>query len=343
MLADGLLAADNEAARMGDGIIIEPSTNRRAMAAGTFKTKREEWLQWLSGDDRHAVMKQISGMIWDAAVFRVINEARKHAEPDGQGGIRLNGPMHQLITDGFFSIQATGVRRLLDRQKCTGPREVYSLRRLLDDLERNVAIMTRENMLAAEELPYDYEAVHRAFIDHVRAQIEAGETGASCYSRDLDSYRPKARHEAIDRLCDVSEDCRSPGDHVRSEVLMKLKEELAPCEQFKTYVDKFIAHAAAPGSRARVNADEIKIPLKRLWEAHEAMFKVAHFVGIHLLGDSIAQPLPFPQFDQFEHMDRPLIETEKMAKLSETWRQYEDETEQWLQWGLDEFFQETGI
>ena len=34
-----------------------------------FVSKREQWIEWLSGKDCHSITNQIKQMVWDAAVF----------------------------------------------------------------------------------------------------------------------------------------------------------------------------------------------------------------------------------------------------------------------------------
>ena len=84
-----------------------------------FKAKREQWLEQLCGQDRHSVVNQISRMIWDAAAFRIINEARRYAENADDGGVKLNGMVHQLLNKGFLASQASAIRRLMDKAPAT--------------------------------------------------------------------------------------------------------------------------------------------------------------------------------------------------------------------------------
>ncbi len=304
-----------------------------------YAAKRKLWLDILSGEDRHSIRNQLSRLIWDAASFRVINEARRYAEQDDKGNPKLSGTVHDIINRGFFEMQASGIRRLLDKETRTGKREVFSLWRVLDDMEKNALLMTRENIFAAEGLPYDYEPIREARFDYLRERRNAGQL-ASYMPRALDYHTPEMRHETIDRLAGVSEDARTPTDNVRMKILATLKEKLKPCEPIVTYVHKFIAHPAAPGSRAIVNADKIEIPLMKLWDAHERICRVAGFITIRLLGSSFPPPLPHPQFNQFQYMDFPLVKTENIPKLGDTWQEYRRETENWDPWELDEFEEE---
>ncbi len=296
-----------------------------------YKAKRSAWIEWLAGKDRHSITNQIKQMVWDAAVFRAINEARRLAPADDEEGVQLNGVMHELINRGFFVSQVAAIRRLMDRTKGT-----TSLYRLLGDMERKAGLFTRKHMLEAEGLAYDFEPIREAEYRYAQKQTAAGKE-----SRDgpelLDWYLPAERHKQIDRLAGVAEAQRKPTDAIRRKPLASLKTKLNVCDEILDYVDNFIAHAASHGRRAHVNADELKIVLGQLWDAHEAICKVVHFVSLYLLGTDIPSFLAAPQFNQFQYIDRPLVSPENIQYLHQEWQRYKKETHDWTLWGLDEF------
>jgi hypothetical protein len=112
------------------------------------------------------------------------------------------------------------------------------------------------------------------------------------------------------------------------------------CKDVHFYVNKFVAHAATPQTRQAVNADNVAITLKQLWHAHEAICKVAAFVSVYLLTGTAYPFLPVPQYDQFAYIDRPLVGTENIPALREAWRSYEEETNKWSAWTVEEFLEE---
>ena len=304
-----------------------------------FKRKRDAWMEWLSGGDIHSIKNQIIWMIWDAGVFRVINEARRLAPTDDSGEVQLNGIEHDLINRGFMVSQASAIRRLVDRGPAQGPRGVYSLYGLLDDMEKHAHLMTREHIFAAENLEYDYESVRAAYIEycHQKARTADGPFGIP---PNLRWEGPADRHEEIDRLSGETRDRRSPRDAVRPDCFCRLKKRLEVCDGIKDYVDKFIAHAATPWSRAAVDPENLRVLLDRLlerfWDAHEAISRVANLVSIRLLGGSNVGGLMTPQFDQFRHMDKALVNSDNVPHLRELWRQYERDTREWSSVGIEE-------
>ncbi|HUS93382.1 MAG TPA: hypothetical protein VM695_16110 [Phycisphaerae bacterium] len=310
-----------------------------------FNAKRQLWVQCLDGDDRHSVTRQITRMTWNAAAFRVINEARRIAPPAKEGGLQLNGLMHSLIDDCFFESQMLAIRRLTDSYPITGDRrgrDVFSLTSLLRHMEKNAKLMTRSNLLAAEGLEYDYEAVREKEREYHRERMLAGER-AYFVPRSLDSHGLQTRQEQIDFLAGVVGTQRSPDDSVRPEILSHLRRKvLGACEEIRVRVDKFVAHAASPDSRQAEDADAMRVDLNHIWEAHKAICEVANFVDMYLLTGTSHGFLAVPQYDQFAYIDRPLVASGCVADLRAMWDAYEKETGEWGLWGIDELRTEMG-
>ncbi len=273
-----------------------------------FEQKRKEWIEWLFGSDRHSINNQIARILWDTAIFNTIAEARRLAPKTDEGGVKLNGLIHTFIDRNFFVSQATAIRRLLDSEGAEGKRGVHSLSSLLDDMASNVALLQRDHMLKAEK---------------------------------HDEFGNEHLELAIDKMADVEPAKRSPTDTIQPRIFEYLKTELtAKCEPIKQYVDKFIAHAATSESRLTINADDIDIPLKTLSDAQERILKTATFLGICVLCErdicSLAAILSY----EFRYADHPLVQTADIPQLGRTWQDYEQKTEKWLDWGLDDLLAE---
>lgn len=307
-----------------------------------FSARRDLWIRCLNGDDHNSVFNQIYQMIWNAGVFRVINEARKFAPTAKEGGVQLNGMVHRLIDQCFFESQTLAIRRLTDGSYLIEGdrrgRDICSLSALLKDMKQHVRFLTREGMFRAEGLEYDYEAVRQRF---ERFCLERARTGESAFSvsSELDYRSLVRRHEQLDYLTGVSKERRSPADQMRSEALDFLAQKIqSVSEDIETHVHKFIAHAATPESRQVVSADTARITLGHLWEAHMAICQVANFTDTYLLGRGTHMNfLSTPQFDIFSYLDRPLAGKGDLAKLSEIWDSYGKEASTWSRWGFKEF------
>jgi hypothetical protein len=75
--------------------------------------------------------------------------------------------------------------------------------------------------------------------------------------------------------------------------------------------------------------DNIKITRDSLKQAHKRIYEVTDFIAVYILGDSFSRPLPIPQYNLFNYIDRPLIESKEIPKLEQAWKEYEKETRSW--------------
>ena len=159
--------------------------------------------------------------------------------------------------------------------------------------------------------------------------------------RELDSDRIRERHREIDFLAGVTSTNRSPDDTVRALVFTRLKEMVnAACKDVHEHVNKFIAHAATPGSRQKVSARGASLTLGHLYRSQAVLCKTANFIDVHLLTGNSHGFLAVPQYDQFVHIDKPLVAPGGIAMLRDVWDKYERETAEWGNWGISEFSRE---
>ena len=121
-----------------------------------FRTKRDEWLDWLQGDEMHAILDQITNMLWSDAIFRLIDATRKYAS-DAKGSFAtMNGDLASFIDRGYVLEQLVSLRRLMEREAKDPKKQVISLQRLIDDVRRNQELLTREVFVCYDGLPYDW-------------------------------------------------------------------------------------------------------------------------------------------------------------------------------------------
>ncbi len=301
-----------------------------------FKEKYDLWIECLYGGDRNSIKNQILNMIWDAAVFRVINEARRIASPTKEGGVQLNGMVHRLIDHGFFEKQLSSIRKLIDKKPLAGREGVYSLMSLIQDMKQNANYLTRENLFKIAGLEYDDEIIRKKHDEYCQGKMEAGEKVYSI-PIELNYRRIENKHKDIDSLAGVSKLKRSPNDTILLEIFEKLNDKiLKTSHNIRIHVNKFIAHSAIPVSRQIVNADSINITLNHIYKVHEVMCKSANFINLKIFNEGNLFHLPIPQYNQFEYIDNPLVSTGKIDQLRKVWQKYEEETQSWGSWHLDE-------
>ena len=303
----------------------------------SLRDKRKQWLEVLDGEDRSAIKNQVTQMAWDAAVFRVINEARRLAPCTPDGDVKLNGMVHRLLNRGFFISQMVSIRRQVDVWGLEGKNSVYSLTGLLKDVREHHDLLTRKSIFEAENLEYDVESIRRAAEKYASSQIENGKR-AFFTPANLDWQQSERRHQDVDHLAGVVPAARSPEDTIQDEVFTNLLAMLKdPCHIVKDHVDKFIAHAATPEDRADAGADEAGIALNHLWESHRILCQAISFLSVHIFGGASFHPLPDPLFDQFEYIDNPLVAPDQVQRLQAVWEQYRSESSEWGLWGINQY------
>lgn len=293
-----------------------------------LKAKYDEWREWIYGDDIHSICRQIRDMIWDSAVFLSVNESRKYMPLDGEGKTINNGMVHEFINHCFFRTQAIAIRRLLDKNVSRGERSVISLWRLIEDMQQNACLLTRQNIIAVFGFPYDYQSVE----GEILKEMDSKQGRPTVPPRHVQCVHSRHMHSHIDAMAGVSSDQRSPDDAIQDCFFAWIKSRLNTCEQIHTYVNKFFAHSASPESRATINADEINVTLGHILGAHKAICEVADLLCRCFFYKGHGGFLPTVLYDQFEHFDKPLATPEVIRNLREQWKDYHKTVEQYDRW-----------
>jgi hypothetical protein len=165
-----------------------------------------------------------------------------------------------------------------------------SLRRVLKGLCANRCLITRENYVAQDGLPYDCE----------RAAIY---------------------HETFDRLAATRPNARQRSDIIDIAIFDQLTEKLNKCgaEDIKVYGDKFIAHAADARSRQTLTDDQQGISLNKLDSCHRALCKVARTISFELLRIPKDDLISVPHIDPFEYLNQPWLREADIDSLLDFW------------------------
>jgi hypothetical protein len=295
-----------------------------------LKTKFKEWEEWLVGNDINSIKNQIHNMIWDSAIFQSINECRKYAPKNEKGEVELNGEVHQFINRCFFETQSLAIRRFLDKRN-----DVISLFRLVNDIEKNRRLLTRENILAVHGYPYEYEKERKRILKEADSKVPPGTPiiiGADYDKCEQSDYT----HQFIDLLAGVDSSKRQPDDTVNPKIFEWLKQKLGSCEKICEFVNKFLAHSATPESRSYRNPPELDVTLGQILEAHNIICQTAIFIGGKMgvlgYGKGVGDVLAYPQYDQFVHFDKAWASEKTIEKLREFWCAYDMQTRSWHEW-----------
>jgi hypothetical protein len=186
-------------------------------------------------------------------------------------------------------------------------------------------------------LEYDYDAVQQRKIEWRASQTAS----VSYVPPELNSKRILSRHRALSQLAGVDFEARRPDDVIGAAVFVDLERRIEQtCESAGTYVNKFLAHSAAPENRAAYNADGLEVTLATLKAAHKSFCEVTAFLSLYVLGDAHPNFVPIAQYNLWEHIDRPLVRAEQVEGLRRAWQHCEKEWHEWTSWGMKGYLHE---
>lgn len=307
-----------------------------------FEQKREQWIRCLdhkdstSGQpDGNGIGQQMIGLVWDAGVYRVINEARRLADRDAKDRTKLSGLVHGLINRCFFRSQMVGIRKVVgsDRDVLDGKHGVFALKPLVRDMKEHRYLFSRSNLFAARGLSMDIEAVARARDRFVREQERAGHD-ASYYPKEISVSWVDGLHRELDELCRTTPESRGPDDIIAEDLFDGLLSRLSETQSLADHVNKLLAHAATPESRALVDPGYEQVTLAQLWNAHEIICRAVQFIDVRLLRGISHGFLASYGGNLLHYVDQPLATTERLPDLQRAWTEYRKETEEWGHTGL---------
>lgn len=300
----------------------------------------QAWKNWdacLNGDDPNSIFQQITIMIWDTSIFRIILAARQAQVKKNPQEPEINDALHSFIDRNYFQTQSIMIRRITDTShNLKGKYGVYSLRALIKDIESYKTELTRKSYLELKNMPYNYEEIRRKEEEYSLSQILAGKD-LWIIPPELDWERIEEAHKTFDKLSGKSPTTRQADDVINERVLVRLQDKLDTCKKIKMYVDKFIAHSSTPESRSIQNYTATTITLRQLWEAHRVIFEVAYFLSANLFSvDRLALAIENPTF--FKFWDKPLIENGEFDLIKNSFEKYRKETEAWQFDGFEDIW-----
>jgi len=259
-------------------------------ALAEYRCKRAEWLDWLVGEDDHAISRQLWQMGWSYITFRVINEAARLASRTNQASIVRNNTLFAFMTTGFVATQALAIRRLDEHEAKQRHKQVISLRRLIADICRHKQLFTREIFVGYDGAPFDPEpgkARHWQAILEKKEYWSGVEVSAEPYAiagPDAWAFSELA-HELFDRLSGKDPSSRHRSDKIETNVFATMNRMIndPSIKQARQLNNKYLAHAAEPLSRQKTPLDSVAPSFDQIDKAHECLFTATGFVASKLL------------------------------------------------------------
>ena len=301
-----------------------------------FREKRSAWMDWLERDVHHNIWGQIHSIMWNDAAYRSLNEARRFASANNPTA-SMNGMFGELIDRGYVSTQVLDICKITDRSNNDPKKGVISLQRLLDDIRAHRHLLTRENFVSYDGLPYDYAAAHQTHIDSLTPEERGKARWVSIEGPDGWSTSERM-HNAFDALTGIAADKRTRTDLIHEDVFKTVETWFdAPIlKKLRTHRNKFIGHAADENSRQIEPLDRFGLSLDEIAEAQHIVIRIATTIGSNILFDTaLGGPVPTPQFNVFENLEMPVIPAVNMEEIQDWWHRHERERENWLQERID--------
>jgi len=293
-----------------------------------YRELRRKWIEHFDQDEYHSIWPQITKMLWRDALFRVVNEARRITAQGTDPNIGINGPISNLIDIGFVTVQTTTIRRLVERNWSDPTRGVVSLRRVLNEMRENRELITRENYVSHDGLPFDPKPVCEEWqIEHMKDSDNAV---------GIENSGPKAwptsesANKTFDKLAGIDASKRQRSDLIERKVFDILDNKLDECESVCTFVDKFIAHAADDYSRSGLIKEERGVSLSKLDISYKAVYQVSwNIYGKLLWKGTYLGGIPIPQYDHLKNLDKPWMTSDSLSRARDLWWKREKEIQKW--------------
>ncbi len=261
-----------------------------------FRNRISNWKKILNGKDQHSIFNQVQGIIWDDTVYRSFNEALRVSQETSAPSTGRAGTTTDLIHRSFFISQVMALRRITDKHEYNPFRSVYSLNRLIYEIEENHPLFTRENYVCYDGSTYENK-------DNTTLRQERIITN---------------RHKTFDNLSDKTENNRTRKDIIRKQIFTELKKQLKTTEKVKKYANKYVAHASDPCNREKIAQSLKDLSLNHLVSCYKTIIQVSIKIGF-IIDEYIVIEVAVPQYDQFENWDKPILTTKDKENLHAYW------------------------
>jgi hypothetical protein len=274
----------------------------------SFRQKRAQWGNWLEGDLDHAIWPAISGLVWRDTTFAAIGKLALE-NPEGPLNASLLG---ETIINGHVTMQVLALRRLVDRRK-----GVVSLHRLIKDVGSDWLLLTRENLVCFDGLPYDYAA----------AKMDVwADRGPGAYWGDTSGPKAYAASELLhlqfDRLSGIARSDRSRSDVLPKSLLAKVEGWLnnSGANEIVRWSHAYLAHAG--NSRDRDAIAHLQVTNDKITAAICDVARVTEALSSEILGISgrMNALMPVAQYDVFERLEKPIASASQQAAAEGVWK-----------------------
>jgi hypothetical protein len=297
-----------------------PHTRRNSLME--YRKLRETCLRDLRGPSSNPIYQQINYLAWHTATFHTLQEARR-IEPHQS----FSQELWKLVVDGYATVMSVGIRRLVDTQA-----DSISINKVIKKVKnaaQNNKLITRENFICHDGLPYDYRASLERYRQAHGGTIPIGfhpTEGPEAWSRS------ETLHHLFNRLSGhPSPEKRT--DVIHSSVITKLEDELKhpAIGKICTFTNKQIAHVA--------DLEILYVPTyEEAMTALKILCTVSNFITSTIFYDlSMGTVVPNTQKVPFEGLDQPWVASENIHLLRNRWEDLCNSMNSWTKDNTNQF------
>ena len=277
-------------------------------ALEVFRLKRAKWIDWLDTDPDHAIWPTIHGLVWREVSYSTI----AHVGDGYPGGALNNSLIGEAILDGHVTLQVLAIRRLVDTTK-----NVISLQKLLQEIRANSRLLTRENYVCFDGLPYDYARVQQEeLVSYTGGARWAKTTGPGAWSA------AERAHKHFDRLAGVAPKGRARTDRICLEIIDRIDQwmEESGADEITKWSHAYLAHAGSPSSRQALGDYGLKG--NAIKAAIRSLACVAEAISAEILynGGRMNALMPTAQFNPLACLERPALRPGGLEVATDHWR-----------------------
>lgn len=286
---------------------------------------REHWRKWMSWyehtpEEPHSIESQIHRMLFNDLTYRASASVRESVAGDIPISAR-NPTLAYLIDQGYVLSQILAIQRLLDDRP-----DVISVRRLLKDVRKNRAVITREAYVSGDGLPYDYNSWTGA-VPQTDPEVQMWGLNAPGLAQYAIS---KQLHERFDALSGKQEDQRSRDDMILESIFETLMGWISvpSANEIGRIRHKFVAHSADALSRGLLQFAGVKF--SQIDELQRAIVRVERALSDFVLSIRVSRDVvPIKPLGIFSGFDLPYAPPEAQNSMHKRWDELEGERNSW--------------
>lgn len=293
-----------------------------------FRECYDRWASWIGliqdNIPRNTIWYQCTEMMNNEFMFQALFLAGNKAtsQANFHDYLAANTPLYKHLLEGYLSFQYLAIRRLTEKITLNHERQfrgVISIVRLLDDMEKHTAVITREAFVCVKDLPYNYREVLELEKAEAMAKMQHQVEGRIWLEKPSIGAESLQRHITFDRLSGTTEDKRQPTDIIMLDYWQQYRRALkeSGLDQVKKYVDKYLAHAADEPSLTKLDDEDKKQSMHHIHKTQRCLITQLQRLTTDFYGTQLAMLPTDGEAQLLYNFDKPFVSKEVVTKTRE--------------------------